>query len=288
MMSQSTSLYRTTKTRNARSQDQLRSSLLVHKQSTLKKTDEVSYHQTYGVPLPKTSIDVLTPIISALVGLGTTVNAETRAVYTVGIWRENTSTIYRCCFIQPEISSMTCSIPAAWRPTAQIALRDVSRTYPDAIPCTLSDRTKLPQLSGRMTPYVVDILPFEVKFGFANISGSYFLFLRTDDTIGQTLLTLSRESILILKPYFPSYSVCVFDVKTNSYKITVTPDDMRNTNEANKNTCMYVYGDGSFRLQGKPSMMKKVCASFKDAVDTISKSNSWSSFTNKLTPADRR
>jgi len=137
MMSQSTSLYRTTKTRNARSQDQLRSSLLVHKQSILKRAEEVLHHQTYGVPLPKTPIDILTPIVSALTGSSTVINAETRPLYSIGIWRENTNTIYQCCFIQPEISSMTCSISAAWKPTAETTLNDISHIYPNAVLCTL-------------------------------------------------------------------------------------------------------------------------------------------------------
>lgn len=287
-MSSSASLYRTTKTRNARSQDQLRSSLLVHKQSTSKRNSVSSYHQTYNTSLPKASINILTPIVSELTGMSISIDPDTRSLYTIGIWRENTNTIYRCCFIQPEISSTTCSIPAAWQPTAVEALNIISNEFPNVIPCTLFNKNKLPQLSGRMTPYVVDILPFDVTWGFANISGSYFLFLRTDDITGQSLLTLSRSAITMLKPYFPEYSVCVFDVKTNSFKVTVEPDVIRNMNEANKNTCMYIYGDGSFRLQGKPSMMGKVCRSFKEAVDAIAVSTSWNSFSNSLIPVDHK
>lgn len=286
-MSGSTSLYRTTKTRNARSQDQLRSGLLVHKQSLSRKGDTSSYHQTYGVPLPQTSLDILTPIISGLTGINTAIKPDTRCLYTVGIWREDTSAIYRCCFIQPEISSMTCSFPIAWKLTADDALGIVSSTFPDAVPCTLTAKNKLVQLSGRMTPYVANILPFGVSWGFANVSGSYILFLRSDDTTGSSLLTLSKSAITTLKPYFPDYSACVFDIKTNSFKVTVTPDASNNLNDANKNTCMYIYSDGSFRLQGKPSMMNKVCRSFRDAVHSIALSSSWNGFSAKLVLVDR-
>lgn len=284
-MSHSASLYRTTKTRNARSQDQLRSGLLVHKQSTLKKSNTSSYHQTYGVSLPRVSIEILSPIISGLIGMSADIDPDKRSLYTVGIWKENTDTIYRCCFIQPEISSMTCSFSSAWRLTVENALDNISNDFSDAVPCTLSNKNRLLQLSGRMTPYVANILPFQVSWGFANISGSYFLFLKTDDTTGQSLLSLSRNAMSILKPYFPDYSICVLDVKTNSYKITVVPDIVKNMNDANKNTCMYIYGDGSFRLQGKPSVMNKICRSFKDAIDAIAISNAWINFSNKLIPA---
>ncbi len=288
-MSQQSSLYRTTKTRNAKHQDQLRSSLLVYKQSNPNRTDETSYHQTYGVPLPEPSVNILNPVINGLTGMNIEMNIYTRSLYTIGIWRENTNTIYRCCFIQPELSSATCSMPASWKSTATDALNSVSNEFPDAHPCTLHTRNRFSQLSGRMTPYVVEKLPFEIKsWGFANISLSYFLFLKTDDISGSTLLTLSRDAIEILRSYFPSYSVCVYDVNTNSYKVTVAPDDNGNINEANKNTCIYIYGDGSFRLQGRPSMMMKVCSGFRDAIHSIAKSNSWNSFTSKLIPPVRK
>ena len=170
-MSQSTSLYRTTKTRNARSQDQLRSSLLIHKQSIVKKSGPSPYHQTYGIPLPQPTIDLLTPVVSGLAEANAGINPEFRSLYTIGIWREDTSTIYRCCFIQPELASCTCSVPSAWKSTVENALDTVSSNLPGAMPCTLSTRTKLPQLSGRMTPYLVDALQFKVSWGFANVSG---------------------------------------------------------------------------------------------------------------------
>ena len=281
-MSSDISLFRNTKTRNALSQRQLRSRLLVHKQSVLKKPDVSSYHQTYGISLPKVSIEILTPIISGLTGAHFVVDPDKRLLYTIGIWREDTNAIYRCCFFQPEISSMTCSFSSVWKQTAEEALTIITNSLPNAMPCTMNSMSKLLQLSGRMTPYIVDILPFQVSWGFANISGSYLLFLRTDDEMGQSILAISRGAMIILKPYFPDYSACVFDVKTGSFKITVVPDTTRNMNEANKNTCMYIYNDGSFRLQGKPSVMNKICRSFKDAISAIAISNSWGSFTAKL------
>jgi hypothetical protein len=284
-MSQQTSHFRTTKTRNARSQEQLRSSLLAYKQSS-RRARASSYHQTYGTQLPQVSVNILAPIISGLIGANTAINANVRSLYTIGIWREDTSAIYRCCFIQPEISSTTCSFPISWKPTVSDALHSVCKAFPDAMPCTLSTKNRQPQLSGRMTPYVVNMLPFEVSWGFANISGSYILFVRTSDTTGQDLLVPSRKAIMILKPYFPEYSVCVFDVKTSSFKITVSPDVTKNQNDANKNTCMYIYGDGSFRLQGKPSAMNRVCSSFRDAVHAVAESNSWNNFVGELISAD--
>lgn len=259
----------------------------MHKQSGSKQTDKVSYHQTYGMPLPSTSINIMTNIVSAFTGTPTAIDRDTRSLYTIGRWLEGTNTVYHCCFIQPEISSMTCSMKPAYTRIASITLNNVREILPDAIPCTLNVRNKNPQLSGRMVPYVVEQFDFDVTWGFANISGSYILFIRTNDIDGQRLLRISLESMNILKHYFPSYSICILDTKTNSYKITVTPDSSFNMDEPNKNTCMYISGDGSFRLQGKPSAMVKVCQSFREAIHAVSSSPSWNKFSDELIIVDQ-
>ncbi|KIW35742.1 uncharacterized protein PV06_11919, partial [Exophiala oligosperma] len=102
------------------------------------------------------------------------------------------------------------------------------------------------------------------------------------DISGTVLKSISRQCMDILRAYFPDYSTCVYDVKTSSYKITSAPDPSDNRYEPNKNTCIHVYGDGSFRLQGKPSRMPRVCSAFRDALLSVSESRSWNSFVNNL------
>lgn len=281
---QSTSLYRSTKTRNVKSQDQLRSALLVHKQSSQSNLNVPPYFQTYNTLLPKHSIEVLNPILSAFTGLLINVNPSVREYYTIGIWIEDTSTVYRCCFIQPEVASMTCSFDLANKPVAQDILSEVRDTLPDAIPCTITSKQKVPQMSGRMVPYVTEYFDFKVSWGFANVSASYILFIRTDFNEGTRILTLSRDSMRILKSYFPWYGVCILDPRTDSHKITATPDSSSNMNEANKNTCIYVNNNGSFRLQGKPSAMPKVCSAFREAIYNVAESDTWCRFTDTFIP----
>lgn len=287
MMHQATSLFRASKTRNARTQEQLKSSLLVYKRPPQNSENRESrYHQTYDVDLPQASVRLLEPIVRSLSGDRRDVDPSRRLLFTVGMWREGTQHIYRCCFVQPEIASATCSFPVVRKPEVVLSLESVCEALPDATPCTVSKAKNFPQISGRMTPYVVENLSFEVSWGFANICRSRFLFISTAAE-EQLLLTLSRSCIDILKPYVPDYGACVFDAKTSSYKITVRPDPKDNMNEPNKNTCMYIYGDGSFSLLGKPSRMPRVCECFRDALASVSVSPSWSRFVNRLVAVDQ-
>lgn len=280
----STSLYRTTKTRNARSQQQLKSDLLKHKYSNTTSSLDDSSHQTYGIPLSISSVRILLPIVSGLTGRKETINTEERQLYTIGIWREDVDNIYRCCFKQPEISSAMCSFPASLTSRAQSKLDSVCVEIPFADPCSLERSSKLPQLKGRMVPYVTDSLPTSsVSWNFANISRSYLMFLKTSCDDGQTVLIVGKDAVHILKYHFPNYSACVYDIKTNSYKITVSPLNNIDSDTPNKNTCMLIYGDGSFRLQGKPCDMERVCASVKVAITSVMSSPSSNSFLNTLT-----
>jgi len=142
--------------------------------------------------------------------------------------------IYRCCFIQPEIASATCSFPLVGYPEVLMALETVCNALPDVVPCTVFKKSR--QISGRMAPYVANRLPFKVSWGFANMCRSYFLFVYTSAD-SQMLLTLSRPCLDTLKPYFPDYSICVFDDGRSAYKITVKPELGDKMNEPNKNTC---------------------------------------------------
>lgn len=295
IMSTGTSLFRATKTRSAKSQQQLKSSLLQYKNRAEEEADaETQYSQTYNVPLPQASVSILQPIVSALATGYSDINPGTRALFTIGVWREECEAIYRCCFVQPELSSTTCSFGLAHLSEARAALTRISEMFPDAPTCTINTRPfnggrtiSRPQLSGRMTPYVVDDVSFDVKWCFANVSKSFLIFIRTDEN-GQKLLCMSASAMHILQRHFPSsYSTCVYDERTSSYKITVSPDPDTNMLHSNKNTCMYVYGDGSFRFQGLPHVMPKICSSLKEALFDLSSSITWRNFTSLLIPINR-
>lgn len=143
---------------------------------------ETQYSQTYNTPLPQVSIHNPQPVVSALATGYSDINPGTRALSTVGAWREGYEVIYRCCFVQPELSSATCSFNLIHLSEARTALTRVSEMFPDAPTCTINTRPfnggraiSRPHFSGRMTPYVVDDVVFDAKWCCANISKSFKL-----------------------------------------------------------------------------------------------------------------
>lgn len=281
-MTSSTSLFRQTKTRNSKGQEALNSTLLKYKPTvTSDSNTEVSYHQTYGVPLPRATVEILKPIISALTCKDCEINLYKRELYTICMWHSPNEAVYRCCFIQPELCSATCSFMRPYLEKARLALSDVAHMIPDAAPCAVHPNNKYPQLSGRMVPYVVDRVDFDVKWGFANVARSYILFIIT--TIdGPKLYTISHHSMQIMSQFFTKDAACVYDSEKVLYKITVRPAMYRDIHKANKNTCMNVYSDGTFRLQGAPVDMERVCMSFREALLYMSASRSWNNFIRRL------
>lgn len=282
IMTSSTSLFRQTKTRNSKGQEALNSTLLKYKSiSASTPNTEALYHQTYGIPLPEATVNILKPIISALTCKECDINLYTRELYTICMWHSPNEAVYRCCFIQPELCSATCSFRRPYLEKAREALSEVTSLIPDASPCAVHPNNKYPQLSGRMVPYVIDKVDFDVKWGFANIARSYIIFIITT-TDGPKICTMSHMSMMILSQHFSENAACVYDSEKNLYKITVRPAVYKDVHKANKNTCMNIYSDGTFRLQGIPADMERVCMSFREALLRMSVSRSWNNFISKL------
>lgn len=281
-MASSTSLLRHTKTRNSKGQEALNSTLLKYKSvKTTQQGSEISYHQTYGVPLPKTTVEILKPIIAALTSRETEINMYERELHTICMWHSPNEAVYRCCFIQPELCSATCSFRRPYLDKARDALSAVTSMIPDAAPCAVHLNNRYPQLSGRMVPYVIDRVDFDVKWGFANIAKSYIMFIITT-VDGPRVHIMSHTSMQVLSQHFSRDAACVYDAEKMLYKITVRPAIYKDVYKANKNTCMNVYHDGTFRLQGTPTDMERVCTSFRNALLRLSVSKSWSNFIRKL------
>ena len=180
-----------------------------------------------------------------------------------------------------------CSFPAYKKQKAMLALSKTAEAFSEAIPCTVFNAKNKSQLSGKMASYVVNKLQFEVSWGFVNICKSYFLFIYTSEKL-QKVYMISKECIDVFRPYFPSYSACVYNIKMSVYRITVAPDPKSNMNETNKNSCMYIYAVGAFRFNGRPDRMQRICSCFKEALDTISQSGSWVIFASRLVSLNQK
>lgn len=275
-----TMYYRNTKTRNVQSQDTLRNA--TRRYSTGIKATDV-YQHTYGIALPEASHQVLLPCIRGMTGGMSAPNMSIRALHTVGVWSNHQGHICRCAFIQPELASATCSIPASKLQAAQLAKKNIAYDIPFAEECRVGPPAGrpngTPQISGRMAPYVVSRgrLDEFATWGFANICKSRLLFI-TSTMSQHAVLCHTRFSLMLLKNYMPEYAACIYDDNMSCYRVTVSPDSDDNSAEPNKNTSLVLYGDGTLKLQGKPSGMERVCSALRESLHAISASRHWERF----------
>lgn len=280
----SASLFRSSKTRSSKTQDQLLSRSLKHKQAyNVDDPDRSVYECSYDIPMPPESVGILRSLISGLTGGTPHVTADMRVTHTVGLWTVGSSAVYRCCFIQPEVSSATSSMPAHRYKSATLATHVVSESICGAVPSAVNLHKVKIQLSGRLAPYVVAHMGTSHEWTFANIAKSKFVFICTDDN-GSHMAGLTRRSLEMLRAYSPCNVALIDDIKTKAYKITAMPSGSARADEANKNTCMIVYIDGAFKVTGKPDCMANVGTGFRTALQLVAASPSWPLFVTSLVP----
>lgn len=278
-----TPLSRSTKGRYVKTQDRLKSSSLQYKQQrTPLNSDRSVYLHTYNVSLPSASASILSYVVRGLTNGGAAVNTRSRELHTIALWATGHDNIYRCCFVQPEVSSSTCTLPSWLSADVMHAIETISEAIPGAEPCSFELRKTI-QLSGRMTPYVIDEIDAHTRaqWGYGNIAKSRILFLCTSMT-GPRVMALSNKCMEILTPYIPNYGVCVRSGSPPSYKITVRPENDGRDATANKNTSMHIFGDGMFKFLGKPSRMEQVATCFRDAILAVATSRAWPTFIQSL------
>lgn len=245
------------------------------------------YEHTYSENLPHASVNILAPIVEGFTDSSQPVNAQYRELLTAAVWINDLDSITRCCMIQPEIASATCTVPLSYHKFLLSCKNTVSERHPAAPECSISTVKTVVQVSGRMAPYIIDEarLTDDCRWGFVNACKSKILFIHTDEA-GVQVLTLTRQATAMLKPYMPDDTACVYDDAMSCYKITVTPELQDENSDANKNTCLVLYGDGSIRLQGTPSKTLRPCASFRKALISISSSRMWYRFLRQLSVLD--
>lgn len=277
--------FRNTKNRIKQSQDTIRAATT----KALSYTEASTvYEHTYNIPLPDASHDILLSCIRGLTGGMSAPNMEMRSLHTIGVWCNAAGVMCRCAFIQPEIASATCTIPASKLQAAKLAKHQVVYDIPYAEECrvgTPAGRVEgTPQISGRMAPYVVSKARIDnhAQWGFGNLCKSKLLFLVSSDQ-GYTILCPTRVSIALLKPYMPSYAACIYDDGMSCYRITVSPDAGNDTSDANKNTSLILYGDGALKVQGTPSKMEQVCLALHHSLHEMSRHASWERFLMSMT-----
>lgn len=275
---------RNTKDRAQHSQEYLRSKAVksMHRLAGNTENDNI-YDHTYSDPLPAASAQILEPVVAGLTGNLQPVNRDFRELLTVCMWQDGYDTVISCCVVQPEVASATCTIPLSDHAGAVSAMTRVVSAHPGAPQCRLRKMNAVSQMSGRMAPYVVSEAGLEerCKWGFANMCKSKVVFVHTHDK-RQQVLSLTRASMSMLEPYMPSNSSCVVDSSMSCHKITTEPGLDGGQDDANKNTCLLVYGDGTVRIQGTPAKALEPCRSFRQALILMSQTKTWYRFLRQL------
>lgn len=280
---------RSTKSRNVTTQERLKSRSNKHKQQKdpLDPTRSIYFH-SYNVPLPPSSVSLISPVVRGFTSDGIAVNSAYRELHTVGLWATGVDTITRCCFVQLELSSATCTLPKYMANDVQAMVAKVTKQLPGSDPPGVFVRRAV-QISGRMTPYVIDGLEAgeRAEWGYVNLAKSRMLFIHTS-TGGTRILTLSLHSMEILSQHTPPHCACVLlgGDKQPQYKLTAAPDSTNIGDTANKNTSMHVFSDGMFKILGKPSCTQAVAACFKEAVHSVAASRRWGAFIQSLQALD--
>lgn len=249
--------------------------------------NENIYEHTYSEELPDASVDILSPIVEGLTNSSQPVNKAYRELLTIAVWVNDSDSVSRCCMIQPEVASATCTVPLSCYDALLLCKNVVSQRQPSAPECGITVATSVAQVSGRMAPYVIQEagLNDRSRWGFVNACKSKMLIIHTDSN-GPQVLTTTKAAIAMLKAYMPEDTACVYDDAMSCYKITVTPEAEDENSEANKNTCLVIYGDGSVRIQGTPSKALRPCGSFRIALMSISGSRAWPRFLKQLVVLD--
>lgn len=103
--------------------------------------------------------------------------------------------------------------------------------------------------------------------------------------ISVSFYTMTSASMELLQHYVTGDHTMVRASGSKSYKLTSSPLTVTHADVANKNMCMILRGDGSFKIQGLPQGVARVCEGFRSGLSAISRCVSWSAFLISLEPA---
>lgn len=150
-------------------------------------------------------------------------------------------------------------------------------------PCAVMSHRSTCQVSGRMAPYLVDAcnMTYSATWSHMNLTGTRLLFCMSD-SVCTKYYTMTSASLELLQHHISGNYTMVKSSESRSFKLTSSPQGCENMESANKNTCMIIRNDGSFRVQGLPRDATRVCRGFRDGISNISSGPLWIAFLMSL------
>lgn len=278
--------FRHTTKQQVRTQESLRRAANKALDSSTGVENEDIYAQTFDRDLPPSSLNILDNVILPLTGNNCNCTKDRRQFFTIGVWQSDSSSRLRLVFIQPELSTAMANTKSEHSSPLSTARAQILKwhNHPDSGGFLKSDSKC--QIQGRISPYVVDNAGYTgmVSWDHCNVTRSRLVFLFTAVERCE-LFTLSSRSLEILRTFVPSYCKIVYVESMRAYKLTATPDDHVTNVDANKNSCIFLFGDGSFKVLGRVNDVAKPCAGLKETFSRVMSSNLWRQFIDTLQAA---
>lgn len=260
-------MFRHSTKQNVRSQENLRKSASTALDRHRQLLCDTVYENTYSTTLPEPSKEMINNIVVSLTGCNSEVCGKTRRLYTVAKFDHAGKSMLRMFFIQPEVSSATAITSSAYSSILNCARSEVIDELNNPSPGRISASKEKCQVAGRLSPYVVERagLASVAEWSYFNASKSRISYLLSSpDDIN--LMSMTKETISIYQGFCVRDCVIVYVSNMRCFKVTVAPDDDDTGESPNKSTCMFLYCDGTFKVQGTPHKSYKVCALFRDTV----------------------
>lgn len=276
-------MFRHTTKQRALDQLTLRTRAFRQAESTSDEKTEDVFATTYGLELPQSTISMLQPIVRGLSGPTAAVSKISRNLHTAGMWVSSSGSVMRLIYLQPDIVTCTATVPAQYYGKLVESLPDVVEACNGCKPCRVVQHTRVCQIVGRMTPYLVEWcgMSDSAAWGHINAMGSKFLMSCTN-TSSTSYYQFTKASLELLQPYAAPECAFVQLESAKSFKLTAAPIGSTATDMPNKNTCMMVQCDGSFKIQGLPSAAGVVCRGFRRCIERLSTAVTWELFLSSM------
>lgn len=279
-------MFRHTTKQIGRSQEALKKAATRSLNSALTETNEDVHQQTYALPLCDSSVAILNSIVLPLTGNESYVDRGHRMLHTMFVWDHPDNRRIRLMFIQPELCTAMANTSVANLRVLSNARERLSKWPNNPEQGGITASTSKCQVKGRLATYIVDEagLTGQVSWDHFNAAKARFLFLVTTPT-SCSLRALSRASLNMLRSFVSGDVAITFIESMTAFKVTAAPGCGENGEDANKNTCIFVFCDGTFKVLGKLSSVSASCMGFREAIVSVSKSVMWGKFVATLQDA---
>ena len=263
-------MFRSTTKHDVRSQDELRSLALKSFTRTEDTHNNDIYATTYGIELPRGSLELLNKVILGLTCNCSTANSSRRTMHTMIRGKLGDTSIIRICFLQPEVVTSTAHLPPHLNDDLVREQTVFVSAPPFPSPGRVRKLSRVSEVSGRLSPYIVEAASLNsvATWSYSNITRSKFVLTLTTHYSYQCM-GMTYDSIRIISSFKDPNVSFRYDENLRHFCANISPPEGKGVLGVGNNTSLIVYSDGSFRVNGSPSASYDVCRAFSDCVTRL-------------------